>query len=228
MELMAAVEGFVLDLGATPWILVAVAVLSMIDGFFPPVPSESVVIAVAVLAVTGEGPSLWLLVAAAAVGAFCGDLIAFTIGQHVPVHRMRLFSTGRGRAALDWASRALERRGTVFILSARFVPIGRVAVNMTAGAVGFPRLRFVVVAAIAGLVWAGYSTVLGVGAGHVMHEHPLVAIAIGVVGGVLLGFLVEAVLRRVGARWVRPLDRAAAGAGGALAGDDEGPADRRI
>ena len=51
MEMMAATEEWVIALAGSPWILLAVLALATIDGFFPPVPSESVVIAVAVLAV---------------------------------------------------------------------------------------------------------------------------------------------------------------------------------
>ncbi|WP_251303998.1 DedA family protein [Georgenia satyanarayanai] len=198
---MAAIEAWVLGMADSPWLLVAVLVLATIDGFFPPVPSESIVIGVAVLAMTGDGPSLWLLVLVAAVGAFAGDLIAYTIGTRVPIDRLRIFQGRRGRASLGWARRALAQRGTVLILSARFVPIGRVAVNMTAGAVHFPRPRFILIAAIAAVVWGGYSTLLGIGAGVFLHDHPLVAIAVGVAGGVVIGFVVDALLRWVHRRF---------------------------
>ncbi|MFH5822109.1 DedA family protein [Georgenia sp. AZ-5] len=196
-----AVEELVLGLAGSPWILLAVVLLATIDGFFPPVPSESVVIAIAVLTVAGDGPSLWLLVLAAAVGAFCGDLIAYTIGTKVPIDSLRVFSSPRGRSSLARAKRALARRGTVFILSARFVPIGRVAVNMAAGAVGFPRRRFVIIAAIAAVVWGGYSTAMGLSAGVFLHEHPLVGIVVGVAGGVGLGMVVDRALGVVQRRW---------------------------
>ncbi|WP_413452167.1 DedA family protein [Georgenia phoenicis] len=198
---MAAIESWVLGMADSPWLLVAVLALATIDGFFPPVPSESIVIGVAVLAMTGDGPNLWLLILVAAVGAFTGDLIAYTIGSKVPIDRLRIFQGKRGKASLAWARRALAQRGTVLILSARFVPIGRVAVNMTAGAVRFPRPRFILIAAIAAIVWGGYSTVLGIGAGVFLHDHPLVAIAVGVTGGVLIGFVVDAVLRWVHRRF---------------------------
>jgi len=223
---MMAIEDWVLGMADSPWLLVAVLALAMIDGFFPPVPSESIVIAVAVLAITGDGPSLWLLILFAAAGAFAGDLIAYTIGTKVPIERLRIFQGRRGQASLRWARRALVHRGTVLILSARFIPIGRVAVNMTAGAVRFPRPRFVLVAGIAAILWGAYATLLGMGAGVFLHDHPLVAVAVGVAGGVLLGFGVDALLRfahrRLGGRlpeslevldpdYVPPADPAAAG-----------------
>ncbi|HLV04727.1 DedA family protein [uncultured Georgenia sp.] len=202
-EAMAVVEAWVLGMAESPWILLGVLLLATIDGFFPPVPSESVVIAVAVLAMTGTGPSLWLLILVAALGAFTGDVIAYTIGSKVPVHRMRLFRGSRGQASLAWAGRALASRGTVFILSARFVPIGRVAVNMTAGAVRYPRARFMVIAGIAGVMWGCYSTLLGMGAGVFLHDHPVVAVVVGVIGGVLLGFVVDALIQRLHRRFTR-------------------------
>ncbi len=205
-EAMAAIEAWVLGMADSPWLLVAVLALATIDGFFPPVPSESVVIGVAVLAMTGEGPSLWLLILVAAVGAFTGDVIAYSIGRKVPVERLRVFQGRRGRASLAWAGRALATRGTVFIISARFIPIGRVAVNMTAGAVRYPRPRFVLVAAIAAVMWGGYSTLLGMGAGVFLHDHPLIAIAVGMTGGVLLGFVVDAILQRLHGRLGHRLD----------------------
>src|SRR5690625_4360522 len=118
-EAMMAIESWVLGMAESPWILLAVLLLATIDGFFPPVPSESVVIAVAVLAMTGDGPSMWLLILVAAVGAFCGDVIAYAIGSKVPIDRLRIFQGRRGQATLAWATRALAHRGTVFILSAR-------------------------------------------------------------------------------------------------------------
>ena len=159
-------EQWALDLAASPWIYLVMYLFAAIDGFFPPIPSESVVIALAALAVGPAGePNLWIVVPVAALGAFTGDQIAFSIGRRVPVHRLRIFRSGRGQSALAWAERALERRGASFIIAARYIPVGRVAVNMTAGAVGFPRRRFTFLAAIAAVTWACYSTVIGVSAG---------------------------------------------------------------
>lgn len=187
----------VLELAATPWALLALLVLCTVDGFFPPVPSESIVIALASLSVAGEGHSLWLIIPIAALGAFLGDTIAYLVGTRVPVRRIRLFRSGRGQRTLAWAERALAHRGGAFILSARYIPIGRVAVNMTAGAVGFGFKRFVGYAAIAAVMWSVYSTLLGVGAGAVLHDHPVVAVLVGVVFGLLIGTVVDAVMRRL-------------------------------
>lgn len=186
----------VLALAGSPWLLLAVWALATIDGVLPPVPSESVVIAVAVLSATGDGPAVHQLVLAAALGAFCGDLLAYTIGTRLPLRRLRIFRSSRGRWMLDWAEHALRTRGSSFILSARFVPVGRVAVNMTAGATGFPVRRYVPIAASAGLIWAAYTAALGVGAGSFLVDRPVVAILVGVGIGLLIGAGVDAAFAR--------------------------------
>ena len=187
----------ILAMAASPWALVVLVLVCTIDGFFPPIPSESAVIALASLAMAGKGPSFLLLIPAAALGAFCGDTIAYLIGTRVPVRRLRLFRTRRGQRRLDWAERTLRHRGGAFILSARFIPIGRVAVNMTAGAVGFGFKRFIGYAGIAAVMWAIYSTILGISAGAVLRDHPVIAVSVGVVIGLVMGTLVDAVMRRI-------------------------------
>jgi membrane-associated protein len=74
--------------------------------------------------------------------------------------------------------------------------VGRVAVNMTAGALGYPRKRFVGLTALAAVTWAAYGTAVGVGAGVWLEEHPLIAVVAGVVVGTVVGLLIDWVLRR--------------------------------
>lgn len=191
-------EQWTLELAASPWIFPVLYAFATIDGFFPPVPSESVVIALTSLSVSTGRPLLWLVVVVAALGAFTGDQIAYQIGKHVRIRELRWFRGRRGSAVLDWAERALTTRGAAFIIAARYIPIGRVAVNMTAGALGFRRPRFVLLTGIAAVTWALYSTAIGVGAGHVLgHDNPVLGVVVGVVGGLAIGVVVDWVLRRV-------------------------------
>lgn len=210
-------EQWVLALAGSPWVYVALYVFATIDGFFPPIPSESVVIALAALsAATGE-PSIAILIPVAALGAFTGDQIAYAIGMKVDLHGLRLFRGPRGRKALEWAENALAHRGSSFILAARYIPIGRVAVNMTAGSLGFPRRRFAGLTALAGLTWAAYGTAIGIGTGAWLKGHPVVAVAVGIVVGVVVGLVIDWLLRRFGPVADKPValdrDRAARSAG---------------
>jgi membrane protein DedA with SNARE-associated domain len=65
---------------------------------------------------------------------------------------------------------------------------------MTAGAVGYPRRRFMFIAAIAAVMWALYSAGIGLVAAQWLGHDPLLAIGIGVVLGVAMGFLVDLVV----------------------------------
>lgn len=196
LELWAA------NLAASPWILVVVVAFVIIDAFFPPVPSESLIIAVAAIGSAAGGPDTGLLVAAAAVGAFTGDLIAYWIGARLPIQRLPLMRSHRMQAAFAWADRALTHRPAPLIIAARYIPVGRVAVNMTAGTLRYPLRRFLPLSAIAALTWAGYSTLIGVGAGAWLHGNPVLAVVAGVAGGIAIGLGVDWVLGR--ALRVRP------------------------
>lgn len=207
---ISAVEGWVPMLADSVWVFPALFLFATIDGFFPPIPSESVVIALASLSVAHGSPNIVLVALAAALGAFVGDQIAYTIGSKVDVHRLRVFRTARGRKALAWAEHALEHRGSSFILAARYIPVGRVAVNMTAGALGYPRKRFVGLTALAAVTWAVYGSAVGAGAGLWLEDHPAIAVVAGVVVGTLVGVGIDWVLRR----WTG-LDRAPAPMAGA-------------
>jgi membrane protein DedA with SNARE-associated domain len=193
---ISAIEGWVPMLAESLWVYPALMLFATIDGFFPPVPSESVVIALASLSVSEGSPNIALVALAAAVGAFTGDQIAYLIGSRVDVHRLRVFRTPRGRRTLAWAEHALAHRGSSFILAARYIPIGRVAVNMTAGALGYPRRRFVGLTALAAVTWAAYGALVGAGAGVWLADHPVIAVVAGVVVGTMVGIGIDWVLRR--------------------------------
>ena len=54
--------------------------------------------------------------------------------------------------------------------------------------------------AVGAAMWATYSIGLGVFAGSLLHDNLLASIGIGVVGGVILGYLVDLILSKVGVR----------------------------
>lgn len=194
---ISTIEGWVPMLADSLWVFPALFLFATVDGFFPPVPSESVVIALASLSVAQGSPNIVLVALAAALGAFAGDQIAYTIGSRVDVHRLKVFRTPRGRRTLAWAEHALAHRGSSFILAARYIPVGRVAVNMTAGALGYPRRRFVGLTALAAVTWSAYGSLVGAGAGLWLEDHPVIAVVAGIVVGTLVGIGIDWVLRRV-------------------------------
>lgn len=183
---------------ASPWLYAVLFAVTVIDGFFPPVPSETVLVAAAaVTASTGDGDIL-LLGAVAAVGAAIGDNIAFLIGRRLGTTRFAWMRRPRVAAAFAYAQRALDRRSATLILGARYIPIGRVAVNMSAGALGFPWRRFLPLSLIAGVSWSVFSLAIGLLAGAWLHDQPVLSAAIGIVVALLVGVIIDrvAALRR--------------------------------
>jgi len=198
VHLSGNLEIGILDLVESLWIYPSVFAVSLIDAVIPVVPSESVVIGAASAWQSVGKPILPLLFLAAAAGAWCGDQTAYFIGTKVDVRHVKLFKRPRILAALDWAEHALEHRGTLYIIAARFIPMGRVAVNLSAGALSFPHRRFMAVDAIAASIWAAWGILIGTAAASLLGDNLLLSIAAGITGGIVLGFAVDKVMSLFG------------------------------
>ncbi len=181
-----SVEG-VIDLSAyANWVYAVVGLLVLADAVVPLVPSETALIAGGVLAADGQ---VWLpgLIGAAVAAAFCGDLISYRFGGVLSTRLLeRLLRRRWGRGAVTWTTTRLQRSGTPLLIAARFVPGGRTASTLTAGFVGYPWRRFMVVAAAGGTLWASAQCVLGFLSGHVT-SNPLVGIALATGVALILG-----------------------------------------
>lgn len=195
-EVLTQLETFATELGSSPWLLLLVGTLVLVDGVFPPVPGEAVLITAAVLAASGSGPPLLLVIAVGALAAFLGDLLAFSLGRRLPLHRMPGLRGDRPAAVLARAGQVLHRRGATVVVMARFLPIARVAVNVSAGALGMPGRRFAVAAGAGAVLWSAYNVLVGIGAYAVLGGSTLLSIAVGILAGLATGLIVEAVLRR--------------------------------
>ncbi|WNY34396.1 VTT domain-containing protein [Curtobacterium flaccumfaciens] len=93
----------------------------------------------------------------------------------------------------------MQRRSASLILTGRFIPVGRVAVNMTAGATGLPYRRFLAISAIAGLAWSAVSIGIALAASSVLHE-PIVAALVSMVVAAGLGVVVDRLLGSISRR----------------------------
>lgn len=181
----------ILQAVASPWLLVVLFVVTVIDGFFPPVPSETVLVAAAAVSVSAGGSDLASLGLVAALGATLGDNIAFLLGRRIGTARWQWMRRPRVSAAFAHAERALDERGAALILGARYIPVGRVAVNMSAGAFRYPWRRFLPLSVLAGLGWSVLSLAIGLLAGKWVQDQPIVGAAIGVAIAVTLGVVID-------------------------------------
>lgn len=197
---MQAINDFILAAAGQPWVLILVFACCVIDGFFPPIPSESVVVGLAAVAATADIPNPLLLAATAAAGAFVGDNIAYLIGRGTGTRRWAWMRGHRMQRAFRWAGTELRKRPASLILVARFVPIGRVAVNLTAGATHFPQPRFVAMTVLSALLWAAYSVAIGLFFGQWFEENHLLGVVVAVICAIGVGILVDLAISRLRGR----------------------------
>jgi len=189
---MDVVNDLILQAAASPWLLLVMFAAAVIDGLFPPVPSETVLVAaIAVAAATGAFPTIALLCLVAAAGALIGDNIAYGIGRKVGTTRFRWMRGPRVSAAFARAGDRLSTRGAPLILGARYIPVGRVVVNMSAGALQYPWQRFLPLSGVAAVSWAVYSALIGLVAGNWSADQPLWSAILGVVFALIIGVVID-------------------------------------
>lgn len=208
MDVITALNSFILAAAASPWLLLVMFVVAAVDAVFPPVPSETVLVAgAAAVAASGDWATVAALCLAAALGAMLGDNLAYALGRAIGTRRARWMRRPRIAAAFDHAQHALAHRAATLIIGARYIPVGRVAVNISAGALGYPWRRFAPISLIAGVTWAVYGAAIGILAGSWLAEQPFLAAVLGVVVAVIVGVVVDrigAARRRRPARAVEP------------------------
>jgi membrane protein DedA with SNARE-associated domain len=197
-------------LPTTAWLLAVAAAFVTLDAVLPVLPSETALVTVGVLASTGV-VSLEASLVALAAAAFAGDLLAFALGRSAAPRweRLRATATRRG-AVMRGASAALGRYGVGLVASARFVPAGRTAVTVSAGASGMRPPMFILGAALGSLAWATAFTVTGYLGGLAFAGNPAIGLLVGL-GVVALVALLTEVLRQT--RHDEPSSRTATAAG---------------
>ena len=184
----------------TPWAPLLILLFCFLDGFFPPVPSETVVVGALSLAfATGPEatPTAILVLIAAGVGAAVGDSAAYAIGRRVGTERWAWMRRPRVRSAFEWAGERLASRPAVYLLVARYIPVGRVAVNMTAGATRLPYRRFLPLSLVAAVCWVALSAVIASVASAWLGHSPLLAALVGIVLSIVVGVLIDLAARLV-------------------------------
>ncbi len=191
----ADVESALVNAAGEPWAMVVVFGLIVADAFLVVIPSETVVVALGALALSTGTPSLPLLLLVAAAGAITGDTLCYLLGR--ATRRMRPPRWRPLILALDRADKLLEARAATLIITARYIPFARIAVNLTAGARGFPYRRFLPLSALAGAGWACVTALSGAAVGAIVGDAPLIAVAVSIVVAIAVGLGVDAFTARL-------------------------------
>lgn len=190
----AAIQESLVSASGEPWALAVVFGLVLADAFLVIVPSETVVVALGALALSTGTPSLAALLCVAAAGAVIGDSLCYLLGRLT--RRVNLPAWRPLVSALDRADRLLRTRAATLIITARYVPFARIAVNLTAGATGYPYRRFLPLSVLAGTGWACVTALSGAAVGAVVGDAPLIAVAVSVAVALAVGLSVDALTSR--------------------------------
>lgn len=189
--MIEALNAFIESHADSTWLLPVVLLICIVDGILPPAPAEPSLVALGAIAAAEGQPNLLALMAVAAVGGFLGDNLAYTLGRYTRLGRLQESSRPKVRAFFTWISRLLTRRGGMIIIACRYVPGGRQIVNLTAGAMEFPRRKFMFFDGIAVTTWAAYNVGIGALAGAWLEDNPLLGVLVALVTALVLGWLAE-------------------------------------
>ncbi|MGO1192661.1 MAG: DedA family protein [Nesterenkonia sp.] len=199
-EFFDGLNELVLEAASGPWTLIGLFVLSMIDGFIPIVPSDTLVLGLgSVHSEPGPPPWFWVIPVAAG-GALLGDFIAYRIGRAIGKDRFRWMRRPGTQRTLAWARHGLDKRGVFLIFVGRFIPGARVAINFVAGTTKYSIRRFLIIDSIASLVWASWHFSIGA-AGTAIFDNTLISLVVGIAVATLLGWMFDQLFHRF-SRWL--------------------------
>ena len=172
---------------SSPWAYVVIVAVALLDAIFPVVPSETAVITAGVFAAATGQPHVLAVFVLATLGAFVGDHVSYHLGRRAGASLLRRAGRGgRRQRAIDWAADALAHRGGLLLVVARYIPGGRTATTLTAGALGYPPRRFALFDAVAAVTWSAYATLIGYLGGAAFRGDPA--------KGLLVGFVLAAAI----------------------------------
>ncbi len=179
------------------WLVPVLVVLIAVDGPFPVLPSETLLMSAAAAAFgVGDAYEVGGLFVAAVLGSVLGDLLVFALGRssHRVLHR-----ADAGCALSRWVRAKMLHRPLVALVGARFVPGGRLVSTAAAGRVGLSMRSFLPGSLASSAAWGVYMLVVGMLLGPMVGGNPLLSLAAGVVMAVVTAGAF-AVVQRVRAR----------------------------
>jgi membrane-associated protein len=165
----------------TGWLVPVLALLVTLDGPFPVVPSEPLLMTASAVAIGAHDVPLTLaLLAAAFAGSVAGDHLLFALGR-----TSRRLAAPRGVGIGGWVRRNVVHRPAATIVGARFVPGGRLVSTTAAGRHGVGLGRFVPCSLASSALWSVYMMGVGLLLGPLIAGDPLRGLAAGIVMGAL-------------------------------------------
>jgi membrane protein DedA with SNARE-associated domain len=154
-------------------------------------PGETAAVIGGVIASTGGGVSVWLMVPVVVFSAIAGDSVGYEVGRHFGPRIFRSRVALKYEVRIEKARAFMRRRGPAAVFLGRFVALFRALVPTMAGASALPYRTFLLYNAIGGIVWGTGFTMLGFAAGHAYARVEKIA---GRVGAVVVAVIIVAAL----------------------------------
>ena len=180
---METLNAWLLTAMSSGWGLWVLAAAAFLDALIVPIPTELAVLACAAAFRAHGSPQPLALMLVCAVAFAAGDIATYWLGALAPVSRFEGLWGGRARPVVGWARQALLSRGGLFTVASRFVPAGRTVMNLAAGSVHYPLIRYAWLSLAAGFAWSAYMWTLGYVAAAWLRNNPLAVMAVGGVTG---------------------------------------------
>ena len=194
---MRQLAEWVLSTSGDPVAYLVLGLLVVCDGLLPIVPSETTAVAFATFVRSNHPELLPYLLLVVWVGAWIGDNLAYFVGHNRWLRESRLLKGPKISKALHWAHQRFAQRGVAIIVIARFLPVFRVAVNITAGMVGVRWTRFLALSSVTSAVWCSYIVGSGWVAGRWFHHHPILSIVAAAAVSTVIGWVVDKLAQRI-------------------------------
>jgi membrane-associated protein len=168
-------------------VLVIFAECGLLLGFF--LPGDSLLFTVGLFIGTGViDQPLWLACAVLTISAFVGNVVGYEIGR---ISGPAIFNRGESKIFkqeyVDKTMAFFETYGARAIVMARFVPIVRTFITVTAGVGQMDRRKYLIYSAVGGVLWATGVTLLGRVLGNIafVREHIEAALLLVILVSVL-------------------------------------------
>jgi membrane protein DedA with SNARE-associated domain len=151
------------------------ALLVTVDGPFPVVPSEPLLMTAAAVSIGSNDVMMTAgLVLAAFLGSTAGDHMMFALGRT----SQRFKKPGDGGVA-RWVRHNVVDRPVLTILGARFLPGGRLLSTTAAGRYGLELRRFTPCSLASSALWTGYMIGTGLLVGPITKGDPIRGLLVG-------------------------------------------------
>ena len=167
--------------------------ISFVDALIPMIPSELPIIMAGVYAATTGQPFAPLAMLAAASGAVFGDHVTYFLGRQFSkkIERVPVDSC-RGKVFASTCT-LLDRHGPTILIVARFIPWGRIAVNLLLGVMRMSLRSYTPYDVIGVLIWVVYGVTVGYLGGRVFEHNPLAGVLLGLTVALLITVIIEGV-----------------------------------